>query len=73
MGAAVEELPDGMIIEGGRPLKGAEVRSHGDHRIAMALAVAALGAEGETVIENTGCITTSFPSFETLFEEVQQG
>lgn len=73
MGAAVEELPDGMIIEGGRPLKGAEVRSHGDHRIAMALAVAALGAEGETVIENTGCIATSFPSFETLFEEVQQG
>lgn len=73
MGAVVEELPDGMIIEGGRPLKGAEVRSHGDHRIAMALAVAALGAEGETVIENTGCIATSFPSFETLFEEVQQG
>jgi len=70
MGADIEEKPDGMIIHGGKPLMGAAVDSHGDHRIAMALAVAALGAKGETVIENTDCIGTSFPGFERLLEEV---
>jgi len=70
MGAGIEEKPDGMIIHGGRPLKGVEVDSHGDHRIAMALAVAALGAEGKTAILNTDCIATSFPDFERLLKEV---
>ena len=70
MGAGIEEKPDGMIIHGGRPLKGVEVDSHGDHRVAMALAVAALGAEGKTVILNTDCIATSFPDFERLLKEV---
>jgi len=63
MGADVEEFEDGMIIHGGQPLKGAEIDSHGDHRIAMAFAIAGLFAEGETVIHNTDCINTSYPGF----------
>jgi 3-phosphoshikimate 1-carboxyvinyltransferase len=63
MGAAVEELPEGLVIEGGRPLVGAEVRAHGDHRIAMALAVAALAAAGTTRIEGAECASVSFPEF----------
>ena len=69
MSVAIEEKPDGMIIHGGKPLRGAVVNSHGDHRVAMALAVAALGAEGETLIQDTECITTSFPGFEKLLGE----
>lgn len=63
MGADVEEFEDGMTIHGGKPLKGAEIDSHGDHRIAMAFAIAGLFAEGETVIHNTDCINTSYPGF----------
>ncbi len=63
LGAQVEELPDGMVIHGNTPLKGAEVQSHGDHRIAMALAVAGLLAEGETVVHDAECVSISFPSF----------
>ncbi len=63
MGADVEEFEDGMIIHGGKPLKGAEIDSHGDHRIAMAFAIAGLFAKGETVIHNTDCINTSYPGF----------
>jgi 3-phosphoshikimate 1-carboxyvinyltransferase len=67
MGAQIGERPDGLVIEGPARLRGAVVRSGGDHRIAMALAVAGLVAEGETVIEDTDCIATSFPRFaETL-------
>ena len=63
MGAVVTEHADGMEIRGGRPLHEARLTSHGDHRIAMAFAVAGLFAEGETVIENTECVETSFPGF----------
>lgn len=63
MGAEVEELPDGLIIRGGRPLRGTSVRSHGDHRIAMAFAIAGLFADGETIIEDTACVDTSYPGF----------
>jgi 3-phosphoshikimate 1-carboxyvinyltransferase len=63
MGADVEEFEDGMTIHGGKPLKGAEIDSHGDHRIAMAFAIAGLFAEGETVIHHTDCINTSYPGF----------
>jgi 3-phosphoshikimate 1-carboxyvinyltransferase len=66
MGAAVEERPDGLVIQGGRPLHGASVASHDDHRIAMALAVAALAAEGETEIEGGACVAVSFPDFPDL-------
>jgi 3-phosphoshikimate 1-carboxyvinyltransferase len=63
LGAHVDALPDGFIIEGPTPLHGAVVDSHGDHRLAMALAVAGLIAEGEVVIENVDCIADSFPGF----------
>ena len=63
MGAEVEEFEDGMTIHGGAKLKGATINSHGDHRIAMAFAIAGLFAEGETVIEGTDCINTSYPGF----------
>lgn len=63
LGAKVEELSDGMVIHGGSKLVGAEVDSHGDHRVAMALTVAGLLAEGETVVHNADCIAISFPQF----------
>ena len=62
MGADVEELPDGMVIRG-RQLHGAEVESYGDHRIAMALAIAGLTAEGETVIRDAECASVTYPAF----------
>ncbi len=64
MGAHIEALPDGFIVEGPVQLHAAYVSSHGDHRLAMALAVAALAADGETTIEDTACIDDSFPGFE---------
>ena len=63
MGAEVDELPDGLVIHGGRPLHGACLESHGDHRIAMAFAIAGLFAEGQTVITGTECVETSYPRF----------
>jgi 3-phosphoshikimate 1-carboxyvinyltransferase len=63
MGARVQELADGLDIVGPTTLHGAAVSSHGDHRIAMAAAVAGLVAEGETVIEDTECVDTSVPGF----------
>jgi 3-phosphoshikimate 1-carboxyvinyltransferase len=67
MGADIKEIEDGWIIRGPRPLKGTGLKAHLDHRVAMALAVAGLVAEGETVIEGAESVATSFPSFaETL-------
>lgn len=67
MGVRVEERPDGMAITGPQRFRGARVSSGGDHRMAMALAVAGLAADGETLIEDTACVGTSFPRFaETL-------
>lgn len=63
MKAEVEELPDGMIIKGNQKLQGAVVDSFGDHRIAMAFAVAGLVADGYTIIKNAGCTEISFPGF----------
>jgi 3-phosphoshikimate 1-carboxyvinyltransferase len=63
MGARIEERPDGLMIRGPQRLTGARVASGGDHRMAMALAVAGLVADGETLIEDVGCIDTSFPGF----------
>ena len=70
MGAQVEEYNDGLVITGGRPLVGARLPSFGDHRIAMAFAIAGLFAEGETVIEDTACIETSYPGFEATLESI---
>jgi 3-phosphoshikimate 1-carboxyvinyltransferase len=69
LGGRVRELPDGFVIEGGRRLRGARVLSHGDHRIAMALAVAALAADGPSEIEGADCATVSFPEFYELLEQ----
>ena len=63
MGAEVQEFEDGMEIEGGAPLHGAVIDSCGDHRIAMAFAIAGLFAKGETIIRNTECVNTSYPGF----------
>lgn len=62
MGADITELPDGMIIRGGK-LHSAEVESYGDHRIAMALAVAGMCLEGETIISGAEGIPVSYPGF----------
>ncbi len=63
LGINIDEKEDGMIIKGGAPLKGTDVDSCGDHRIAMALAVAGLAAEGETAVHNADVIAISFPGF----------
>lgn len=64
MGGEVEEFEDGMVITGGQSLHGASLESYGDHRIAMAFAIAGLLAgEGETTISNTACVATSYPTF----------
>jgi 3-phosphoshikimate 1-carboxyvinyltransferase len=69
LGARVEELPDGLRV-GGAPLEGARVEARHDHRIAMALAVAALTATGNTEIDGAGTASVSFPEF---FELLRQG
>jgi 3-phosphoshikimate 1-carboxyvinyltransferase len=71
MGAKVEERPDGLRVEGRRAgkLRGAEIDPRGDHRIAMAFAVAALAAEGATVIRDADCAAVSFPAF---FDELNR-
>jgi 3-phosphoshikimate 1-carboxyvinyltransferase len=63
MGADVTETEDGMVIRGGRPLHGASIHCHMDHRIAMSFAIAALAAEGETVIQDSECVNISYPGF----------
>jgi 3-phosphoshikimate 1-carboxyvinyltransferase len=72
MGAQVEEREDGLKIPGGQKLHGAEVDSLGDHRIAMAFAVAALRAEGETQIRGADAAVISYPEFFTVLEGVLQ-
>ncbi len=67
MGVNVTETEDGLEIFGGTPLKGARLSSFGDHRIAMAFAIAGLFTEGETIIDDVECVATSYPGFyETL-------
>lgn len=63
MGAVIEEMPDGMIIYGGRKLSGAECHSHGDHRLAMMLGIAGLVADGETIVDNAEAADVSYPGF----------
>ena len=62
MGAAVEEREDGLKIPGGQSLHGAEIESFGDHRIAMAFSIAALRAQGETMIRGSECAAISYPA-----------
>jgi len=72
LGAHVRELPDGMEISGNRRLRGAVCESHGDHRIAMSLAVAGLTAEGPTTVRDTEWIETSFPGFPSMLRSAAQ-
>ncbi len=63
MGASITETEDGMIIEGGKALHGAEIDSHLDHRIAMSFAIAGLAADGVTTILEDSCVSISYPKF----------
>jgi 3-phosphoshikimate 1-carboxyvinyltransferase len=71
LGAKVEERPDGLRVEGrsAGKLHGAEIEPYGDHRIAMAFAVAALAADGDTVIRDADCAAVSYPTF---FQELRR-
>jgi 3-phosphoshikimate 1-carboxyvinyltransferase len=75
MGATVEERPDGLRVEGRKAgkLHGAEIEPHGDHRIAMAFAIAGLAAEGKTVIRDADCAGVSFPTFYEELDRLVQG
>ena len=67
MGAQITELPDGLIVKSSK-LHGAKVHSHHDHRMAMALMVAGLGAEGETIVEDSECVAKTFPNVAQVFQ-----
>ncbi len=71
MGAVVEERPDGLTVSGGQRLRGAAIHTAGDHRIAMAFAVAALVAAGPTTLDDAACVRVSFPDFFTCLEQLQ--
>ncbi|MBD2654231.1 3-phosphoshikimate 1-carboxyvinyltransferase [Synechocystis sp. FACHB-383] len=73
MGAKVTEFADGLEIQGGIPLQGAEVDSLTDHRIAMALAIAALGSGGQTILNRAEAAAISYPEFFATLGEVAQG
>jgi len=69
MGAQVTEMNDGLEIHGPAPLHGARVASFGDHRVAMAFAIAGLFADGETIVQDADCSRDSYPGFEAVLEE----
>jgi 3-phosphoshikimate 1-carboxyvinyltransferase len=69
MGAQVAEMTDGLEIHGPAPLHGARVASFGDHRVAMAFAIAGLFADGETIVQDADCIRESYPGFEIVLEK----
>jgi 3-phosphoshikimate 1-carboxyvinyltransferase len=71
MGARVEEFSDGLAIPGRQRLHGTVIKTYGDHRIAMAFAVAGLVADGETVIEGAECAGVSFPGFFETLEKMR--
>ncbi|MFN2576548.1 MAG: 3-phosphoshikimate 1-carboxyvinyltransferase [Pyrinomonadaceae bacterium] len=72
MGCEVEEFDDGLRVDGPARLRRAKIDSFGDHRIAMAFAIAALIAEGDTEIDGAGCVAISFPEFFDLLESVME-
>ncbi len=69
-GVPCEELPDGLIITGSAPLRGAHIESRGDHRIAMSATLLGLLAEGESVIDGAESVETSFPGFAALMRSL---
>lgn len=68
MGARIEPLDDGFVVEGPTPLRGAPVESHGDHRLAMVLTIAGLAATGETTVYESEVTADSFPGFEVMLQ-----
>jgi 3-phosphoshikimate 1-carboxyvinyltransferase len=72
LGVGVEELEDGLVIEGRGKFQSSAVQSHGDHRIAMSLAVAGLSTEREITVSDAACINTSFPGFIKMLESLRQ-
>lgn len=70
MGAEIEELEDGMVIKGKIKLKGANIKTFNDHRIAMAFSVASLISEGKLNLDNTACIDISFPGYFDLINNL---
>ncbi len=70
MGAQVIELSDGLEIHGRASLRGGRIASFGDHRIAMAFAIAGLFADGETVIQDADCVRESYPGFQKALDEI---
>jgi 3-phosphoshikimate 1-carboxyvinyltransferase len=71
MGATIDELPDGFHVEGRTRLRGGEVHARNDHRLAMAFAVAALGATGPTTIHDAGAAAVSYPAFFSVLESLR--
>jgi 3-phosphoshikimate 1-carboxyvinyltransferase len=72
MGADITATPDGLIINGGKPLHGASIESKSDHRIAMSFAIASQMAEGKTVIEDAECVEISYPEFYMDLKKLSQ-
>ncbi len=72
MGADISPTEDGMIIKGGKALKGANINSYLDHRIAMAFSIAGLVAKGETQIQDSQCVDVSYPEFFSNLDELQR-
>lgn len=71
MGAKIGSLEDGWVIEGPTPLSGADIVTAGDHRIAMAFAVAGLIADGETQLDDAGCVSVSCPGFFDMLDALR--
>lgn len=69
MGCDITPTDDGYIINGGRPLHGASIKTYKDHRIAMSFAVAALNADGETTLDDPSCVNISYPGFFSVFPD----
>ena len=74
IGLRIDELPDGMIVHGtgGRRLRGGEADAHGDHRLAMSLAIAGLVSERGVTVRDPDCVNTSFPGFWDRLAEVRR-
>ena len=72
MGADIEELDDGFIINGPTNLNGAEIKTFHDHRIAMAFSIAELVADGDVELDNPECASISYPEFYDVLERLKQ-
>jgi 3-phosphoshikimate 1-carboxyvinyltransferase len=73
MGVAAEELPDGLVVPGKQKFRAANFESFGDHRIAMAFAVAALAGDGESTVDGADSASVSFPEFWDVLAAIQRG